>query len=44
MRAAKPFLSEFGVGTECGMGQVPTSEIPGLLVLHGKLAAVEQPA
>jgi hypothetical protein len=44
MRAAQPFLSEFGVGTECGMGRVPTSEIPGLLELHGELAAVEQPA
>lgn len=34
IRAAEPFLSEFGVATECGFGRRPPETIPDLLDIH----------
>lgn len=36
--AARHFLGEFGVATECGWGRRPPSLVPELLALHGRLS------
>jgi hypothetical protein len=37
--AAQRHAADFGVATECGLGRRPAEQIPGLLALHGELAA-----
>ncbi len=37
--AARPFVADFGVATECGMGRRPPETIPDLLALHAAVAA-----
>jgi hypothetical protein len=37
--AARPFVADFGVATECGMGRRPPETIPALLALHAAIAA-----
>jgi hypothetical protein len=37
--AARPFVADFGVATECGMGRRPPETIPALLALHAAVAA-----
>ncbi len=37
--AARPFVAEFGVATECGMGRERRGDVPGLLELHATVAA-----
>jgi hypothetical protein len=36
--AARPFVADFGVATECGMGRRPPATIPDLLALHATVA------
>ncbi len=38
IRAAREFVTEFGVGTECGLGRRPPETIPDLLRLHAAIA------
>lgn len=37
--AARPFVADFGVATECGMGRRPPETVPDLLALHRAVAA-----
>jgi hypothetical protein len=36
--AARRFVEDFGVGTECGLGRRPPETIPDLLTLHAEIA------
>ena len=38
MAAARKFVTDFGVATECGFGRRPVDTIPGLLDLHAAVA------
>ncbi len=38
IRAARAFVRDFGVGTECGLGRRPPVTIPELLALHAEIA------
>lgn len=38
IRAARRFVGDFGVGTECGLGRRSPATIPGLLALHAEIA------
>lgn len=38
IRAARSFVTRFGVGTECGLGRRPPETIPDLLRLHAAIA------
>jgi hypothetical protein len=38
IRAARAFVRDFGVGTECGLGRRPPETIPDLLKLHAEIA------
>ena len=37
--AARIYLSEFGIATECGLGRRDASEMPRLMELHAELAS-----
>jgi hypothetical protein len=37
IRAARAFVRDFGVGTECGLGRRPPETIPDLLKLHAEI-------
>ncbi|MCY3568128.1 MAG: hypothetical protein OXH38_05840 [Chloroflexi bacterium] len=39
IEAARRFVADFGVATECGFGRRPAKTIPALLDLHAELAA-----
>jgi hypothetical protein len=36
--AASPFVSEFGVATECGIGRAPAGSTEGILRTHAEVA------
>lgn len=38
--AARQHLSDFGVGTSCGLGRRTAAEIPGILALHREVASI----
>jgi hypothetical protein len=38
-QAASAFVSQFGVGTECGMGRTPAELLDSLIDQHSALAA-----
>ena len=38
IRAAREFVEDFGVGTECGWGRADPKRVPGLLASHRKAA------
>jgi len=37
--SARPYLKEFGIATECGLGRVDPGKIPNLMELHARLAS-----
>ena len=39
IEAARVYLNDFGIGTECGLGRREVSEMPGLMKLQAELAA-----
>ena len=40
MKVAKNFISNFGIGTECGWGRTDPKRVPGLLASHRRAAEV----